>query len=194
MSTPAMRIEDPLRDTYARLMAFATGRNNDDAVASMLASNLHGRGALPARLGLASRAFAELMDHHFPGASVPDIGGAGTPQAAEGDRGQEWDELCRLLLAHRAEQDVSEMWITTIVATGCLASDHLWQDLGLWSRNELSALMTRNFPTLAARNDRDMKWKKFLYKQLCVAEGIYTCRAPSCEVCRDYEGCFGSED
>ena len=60
--------------------------------------------------------------------------------------------------------------------------DHLWQDLGLPARGELTALMRRNFPTLAARNVKDMKWKRFLYKQLCEAEGIYTCRAPSCQV------------
>ena len=72
--------------------------------------------------------------------------------------------------------------------------DHLWQDLGLWSRKDLGTLMQLNFPQLAARNDKDMKWKKFLYKQLCIAEGIYTCRAPSCEVCADYQHCFGPED
>ena len=40
----------------------------------------------------------------------------------------------------------------------------------------------------------DMKWKKFFYKQLCQTEGIHTCRAPSCEVCADYQACFGPED
>ena len=80
-----------------------------------------------------------------------------------------------------------------ILAAGCMASDHLWQDLGLWHRAELTALMRRNFPPLAARNVKDMKWKKFLYKQLCESEGIYLCRAPSCEVCVDYAVCFGPE-
>jgi len=80
-----------------------------------------------------------------------------------------------------------------IVVAGCMASDHLWSDLGLWSCTDLTALMRRNFPALAARNVRDMRWKHFLYKQLCETEGIYTCRAPSCEVCDDYPGCFGPE-
>jgi nitrogen fixation protein NifQ len=39
-----------------------------------------------------------------------------------------------------------------------------------------------------------MKWKKFLYRQLCLEEGIYVCRAPSCDVCRDYDLCFARED
>ena len=62
------------------------------------------------------------------------------------------------------------------------------------TRDDLTALMMRNFPALAGQNTRNMKWKKFLYKQLCETEGIYTCRAPSCEVCVDYAQCFGPED
>ena len=54
--------------------------------------------------------------------------------------------------------------------------------------------MLDNIAPLARRNGKDMKWKKFLYKQLCDTEGIYTCRAPSCEVCADYQNCFGPED
>jgi nitrogen fixation protein NifQ len=54
--------------------------------------------------------------------------------------------------------------------------------------------MERNFPTLAAKNVHNMKWKKFLYKQLCATEGVYVCRSPSCEVCADYDACFGPED
>jgi len=65
---------------------------------------------------------------------------------------------------------------------------------GLWSRDHLSRLMTQNFPALAAKNEHDMKWKKFLYKQLCEREGINACRAPSCEYCTDYLKCFGPED
>jgi nitrogen fixation protein NifQ len=53
--------------------------------------------------------------------------------------------------------------------------------------------MNRWFPALAARNDRDMKWKKFLYKQLCEREEIFICRSPSCAVCSDQRLCFGPE-
>ena len=54
--------------------------------------------------------------------------------------------------------------------------------------------MVRHFSALALRNNQDMKWKKFLYKQLCEQEGINACRAPSCEVCTDYLKCFGPEE
>ncbi|MES9842985.1 MAG: nitrogen fixation protein NifQ, partial [Candidatus Thiodiazotropha endolucinida] len=95
--------------------------------------------------------------------------------------------------ASRTTHSQSETWMTDIVIAGCLGSDHLWQDLGLWERSDLSRLMLENFRPLAIRNTQDMKWKKFLYKQLCETEGIYTCRAPSCEVCADYAACFGPE-
>jgi nitrogen fixation protein NifQ len=75
-----------------------------------------------------------------------------------------------------------------------MGNDHLWQDLGLWSRDYLGLLMTQSFPALAAKNEHDMKWKKFLYKQLCEQAGINTCRSPSCEYCTDYLNCFGPEE
>ena len=55
-------------------------------------------------------------------------------------------------------------------------------------------VMTRWFPRLAERNDRDMKWKKFLYKQLCDRAEVSACRAPSCGVCTDQVVCFGPEE
>ena len=86
------------------------------------------------------------------------------------------------------------LWVAHALSQASLGHDHLWQDLHLPSRRELTALMSRWFPLLAARNDRDMKWKKFLYKQLCEKAEISVCRAPSCSVCSDYAICFGPED
>ncbi|HMN82053.1 MAG TPA: nitrogen fixation protein NifQ [Burkholderiaceae bacterium] len=80
------------------------------------------------------------------------------------------------------------------IAVASLGDNHLWQDMQLRSRAELSALIRQWFPRLAARNDRDMKWKKFFYKQLCEREQIFVCRSPSCAVCSDYDYCFGPED
>jgi nitrogen fixation protein NifQ len=134
-----------------------------------------------------------MMEHHFPGARLP-AAGPRAPTAWDPRLTEERGELIKLLDLHRAGVEIAETWIGTIVASGCMASDHLWQDLGLWSRHDLSALMIRNFPALAAKNDRDMRWKKFLYKQLCEQEGIYLCRAPSCAQCVDYPLCFSPEE
>jgi nitrogen fixation protein NifQ len=199
MTAAACARRDPTEVLYHRLMSGSAGAGNAAAFAGMIASRCHGGGALAPWLGLEPAAFRCLLDHLFPGSgSLPLPGMAGSPRS-EGDpryaeRADERDELVRLMLMHRAGEDPSEVWMAHVVADGCMAADHLWQDLGLPARGELTALMRRNFPTLAARNLMDMKWKRFLYKQLCEAEGIYTCRAPSCQVCTDYHACFGPED
>jgi nitrogen fixation protein NifQ len=184
---------DILRQTYGLLMSHGRGLPNDDALARMLASQIGGAGALPAGLGLSPVEFTALLAHHFPEVALPSAFRR-PPPIWDPRLLEEKEELLKLLNSHRAGWDVSESWISVIVATGCMANDHLWQDLGLWSRRDLSELMVRNFPALAARNDRDMKWKKFLYKQLCEQEGVYLCRAPSCAVCCDYARCFGPEE
>jgi nitrogen fixation protein NifQ len=179
---------------FARLMVRAAGDGNDRAFACMIATRAAGGGAMPVWLGLDLADFRCLIAHHFPGVS-PDVLSAtdgGTPLHPA--RVDEREELIELLLSHRANESHSEVWMAYVVAAGCMAGDHLWHDLGLWNRSELTALMRRNFPTLAARNTKDMKWKRFLYKQLCAAEGIHVCRAPTCEVCVDYHVCFGPED
>jgi nitrogen fixation protein NifQ len=110
-------------------------------------------------------------------------------------RYDEIEELVALMTEHGEARTREETrWLAHALSQASLGSDHLWQDLHLPSRRELSALMARWFPPLAARNDRDMKWKKFLYKQLCDKAEISVCRAPSCSVCSDYAICYGPED
>jgi nitrogen fixation protein NifQ len=175
---------------YAELMSHAPGLPNDGLFAQMISSQMLQTGALPPGLGLEEADFSALLERHFPGLEwsfrcaehIPD------PRALERD------DVLALLLEHRAGNDPSEQWMSQIVTAACMASDHLWQDLGLWSRVYLSQLMAQNFPGLAAKNIHDMKWKKFLYKQLCEKEGINACRAPSCEYCVDYLKCFGPEE
>ncbi|HXU93392.1 MAG TPA: nitrogen fixation protein NifQ [Gallionella sp.] len=179
-----------LDSLYAELMAHATGLPNDELFAQMIVSQINGIGALPPGLGLDEKGYAELLTNHFPGVELASRCTGNVPDP----RALERDDVLALLLEHRAFKDRSEEWMAGIVTAACMASDHLWQDLGLWSRDHLSRLMTQNFPALAAKNVHDMKWKKFLYKQLCEREGINACRAPSCEYCADYLKCFGPEE
>lgn len=109
-------------------------------------------------------------------------------------REDEWVELRDMMVDNRAGVCDSELVMADIVAAACLGGTHLWRDLGMADRQQLNDLMHSNFPALAARNDRDMKWKKFFYKQLCELGGGYVCRAPSCDVCTAYADCFGPED
>ncbi len=105
----------------------------------------------------------------------------------------EWQEVRSLLLMH-PRQHPSTFWLADIVAAGCLGGNHLWRDLGLPNRQLLNDLLHANFSELASKNTKDMKWKKFFYKQLCEQDGGYVCRAPTCEQCTAYEDCFGPED
>jgi nitrogen fixation protein NifQ len=165
---------------------------NAEWLARMIASWCAGDGALPDNLGLEPADFDRLLQTFFPGARIARRAVSG--RRADFARMLEKDDLTRFLQGHGAFPDLAETgWIIAILVAGCLGDDHLWQDLGLWSRADLSDLLSHNFPRLAASNRHNMKWKKFLYKQLCEAEGIYVCRAPSCEVCADYRHCFGSE-
>ncbi len=184
--------EDACHELHVQLMEHSQGRTNDDQLACILASWSCGLGGLPVFLGLEHEQFHAMLAYHYPGFNARQLE---QPQAQlNSERWHERNDLLTLLLQDRAGESESEKWIAEIVSAACMAQDHLWQDLGLWSRKDLSGLLQRNFPALAARNDRDMKWKKFFYKQLCNAEGIYICRSPSCEVCADYQECFGPEE
>lgn len=112
-------------------------------------------------------------------------------------RAQRADEVAdvrTLLLEHADPAAGDASGIAETIALACLGDNHLWQDLLLDSRAELSALMRHWFPPLVAKNHGDMKWKKFLYKQLCEREELFICKAPSCAVCCDRPVCFGPEE
>jgi nitrogen fixation protein NifQ len=112
-------------------------------------------------------------------------------------RDDEVQDVMALLLDHAdpvAGAEHERVAMAQTVAVACLGDNHLWQDLQLASRSELSALMRHWFPALVLRNAQDMKWKKFLYKQLCEKEEIQICKAPSCAVCTDRPVCFGPEN
>ncbi len=191
MTQLAMAMET-LEEVYDRLMETRRGYPVEETLARILASWHLGRGAMPQWLGMGELQFLAMMRFHFPSLDTRTLFSDKAPIDIE--RSDELEDLRKLLLSHRSDGSESEAWMAEIVVAGCMGSDHLWQDLGLWQRADLSQLMRQNFAPLALRNDKDMKWKKFLYKQLCEAEGVYVCRSPSCEVCVDYYNCFGSEE
>lgn len=183
---------NPIQKEFDRIMSFSSGKENDATYACMLSSWQTGDGVMPDDFGLGRSEFVKMLETHFPGLSYDSLN---LPhRVSDTNRDDERDEVYKLLESNRANQSESEIWMAKIVAIACQGYDHLWQDMGLWARKELTDLLMRNFPSLASKNVKNMKWKKFLYKQLCITEGIYTCRAPSCEVCADYENCFSSED
>ncbi|MDO8843733.1 nitrogen fixation protein NifQ [Methylicorpusculum sp.] len=188
MATFAMTRERIFRELVER----SNRSGNAIWLARMIASWRVGEGALPDYLGLSPEQFNNLRSHCFSDIALPHLAVSG--KTVDYSRMLEKQDLETLLGDFRAPDVAETEWIIAILVAGCLGSDHLWQDLGLWSRSELSGLMSHNFPELAARNNKDMKWKKFLYKQLCEMEGLNLCRAPSCQVCQDYGLCFASEE
>ena len=188
----ALQLQDDREQVYFRLKSESMIAPNHEWLTCMVASWSAGQGVLPDYLGLEPGQFNALKEHFFPGSSIPEQAPSGSK--LDFDRMLERDDLVNLLKQFSKPDSLEMDWIIGVIVAGCLGSDHLWQDLGLWSRSQLSAMLQYNFPELAAKNDKDMKWKKFLYKQLCEAEGLYLCRAPSCNVCIDYPKCYGSEE
>jgi len=176
---------------FAALMANAQGGDNARFLAAMLASWYTEEGVLPACMGLSPDSFRALIDRFFPDAVLPQ-----PPQRSDAWLQQmpEKGEREALFADVAVDDDPQRGWIAATVIAGCVGHRHLWEDLGLFSRSDLTAMINENFPVLGRKNDRDMKWKKFIYKQLCEREGIIACPAPSCDACADFATCFAPED
>lgn len=110
------------------------------------------------------------------------------------NRKMEVDDLRELFFSHRTFNVDEEIWFAKMLAVASLGEDHLWQDLGVTGRFDVSYILKTYFTELFRKNNKDMKWKKFFYKQLCDLEEIKVCKAPSCSVCDHYANCFGPED
>jgi nitrogen fixation protein NifQ len=182
-----------VRTAYGRLMASGQGNLFDrHAFACALAAGLTERPRpMTGALGLSGSALSLVVNGIFPAARdwlLPLI-----DDEPVADEAMEEADLRQLLLDHRSRGVETEEWLAAIVARRSLAPHHLWQDLGLFNRAELSRLMGRYFRPLAIRNTRDMKWKKFFYRELCQRDGIVACRAPTCDACSDLHHCFGGE-
>ena len=147
-------------------------------------------GSFTDSLGIYGSALRRNIERYFPGAlgRLEAFGLDVEPAVNE-------DERClrELLWRFRTASSPINSLLTFLVARRATRPNHLWQDLGLANRGELSKLMQRHFVALARRNDQDMKWKKFFYRMICRDDGFSMCVAPCCSECGDFDGCFGSE-
>jgi nitrogen fixation protein NifQ len=184
---------------HEQLMTYA--RQPEDVLTQAFAGAVRtafAQGVFPALFfGLTEAQFSCLLDRYFPGAwrdmfATSDLLDDRTPCPAF--REDEIKDLVALLLDHRANDREEVTWLAYALATGCMGSNHLWQDMGLTGRQALSDILKNNFTALHDKNTGNMKWKKFFYKQLCDRAEVNLCKAPSCQVCDDYQKCFGPED
>ncbi len=100
--------------------------------------------------------------------------------------------LAHLLLTHVAATVLSDdaRCLAAIIAHACLRPDHLWRDLGLNGRDDVTQMLERYFPTLVARNVDGLRWKKFLARELALSIGETPGPAPGCPGCEDFRYCF----
>lgn len=100
--------------------------------------------------------------------------------------------LVDLIHTHRntALDPQHTQWLARTLAAACFGSRHLWEDLGLSGREDVSALFQHYFPTLYTLNIQDLKWKNFLFRELGLQRGQPGMRPPTCERCQNYPLCF----
>lgn len=141
--------------------------------------------------GLSLTELREILPRSFPAAAMAALA---FKDVSDPEPLMEEELLRGLLLAHARPSDPASARFAKILARRAMRNGHLWQDLGLLNRAELNRLLAMHFPTLAAGNAQNMKWKKYFYRKLCEAEGFSLCAAPNCRECSDFESCFGPEE
>ena len=90
------------------------------------------------------------------------------------------------LLQSYANTEYAKNIISPKIAKKALLMNHLYEDLGLQSRDMMNKLMQIHFPTLAKQKPPYIRWKKFLFDNIGEI-------APACKYCHDQTNCFGCE-
>jgi nitrogen fixation protein NifQ len=159
-------------------------------LASILALASSEDGTVAERAGLTPTDISSLIARWFP--TAHDTVVAWTLQSG----GSDDDEIAMvrdLLLANVSSEGDTGRWLAAMVARRGMEPNHLWEDLGLRNRSELTRLLSRHFAPLAVRNVKNMKWKRFFYRTLCETDGLVMCSTPVCSRCGDFDVCFGDE-
>lgn len=177
IDSPAPRGAPPQdRHLFACLLAVAAAEN--------------GRGA---GIGLGRDELADLAELYFPA-----IGLEALPSPSEEADSATAGDLLPLLQSYLPQDadgwtPVPSLWLARALAARSAVPGHLWRAMGLFARPELTAAISRHLPALAAANNRGMRWKRFLYKQLCEQAGGVLCKNPECGSCSDYALCFAAD-
>lgn len=161
----------------------------------IIESYLNNKNTLPPYLGLTENTFSQLCSHFQ--ITVPDNyqhkSEIRVVIAELSDlRLPEQQDLISLLNEYSVSRDFSKE-MSTVLSAACMGTQHLWKDLGMPERPLLTQLFGYFYPELREMNNRNMRWKRFLYRQLCSSGGDYICRSPSCETCTSFNECFADD-
>ncbi|MFB9267573.1 nitrogen fixation protein NifQ [Bradyrhizobium erythrophlei] len=169
-----------------------TGDSNFDrhVLASILAAATMDGGPVPEKAGLTGQELALLLEQYFPSVQIKAEEQLLHFKCNEND---EFAMVHDLLLGQRSTEGDIGRWLAAMIARRAIEPNHLWEDLGLRNRGELSRLLSRHFAPLAARNINNMRWKRFFYRTLCEDDGLVMCTTPVCTQCNDFNVCFGDE-
>jgi nitrogen fixation protein NifQ len=151
-----------------------------------------------ARTGLAPAELAGVLASLFPDAQAGSSATLAALRAqllAYGARGlasprPDFTRLLRVLLDACSGPAATTAWVTSVLAHACLRPDHLWRDLGLGGREDITALLTRHYPGLVARNTQNLRWKKFLAYAAFEHADLPVAAAPGCADCEDHGRCY----
>jgi len=97
----------------------------------------------------------------------------------------EYIQKITTLLLDSANSDEGLVMASKIAEKSTL-ENHLYEDLGLKSREAMSAMMARNYKNLSDKKPKHIRWKKFLYDSIGEV-------APACLSCGDKDSCFTCE-
>lgn len=74
--------------------------------------------------------------------------------------------LVEMLWERHSCDDKINWWVAHAIACACFGKRHLWQDLGLQGKEELSRLLASRFPKLYRHNFSDLDWNSFIFQEL----------------------------
>lgn len=146
-------------------------------------------------LGLEADDLQDVLKSWFPACSAEILGSPHrSHEACPGYN----EEVLQILLAHVPRNtvgtpSVSSLHLARMIAARTARPGHLWVAMGLFERPQLSASIRRLLPSLAAANHKNMRWKRYLFKQVCDLGGGMMCKSPNCGECSDYAICFPEE-
>lgn len=148
-------------------------------------------------LGLSSLMLEALLLRVFPGVDPQKL--FADPATKTGTPPQVNPEVRELLLAYVSKSDwgwsqFAALLLARVIAARAAHPGHLWIAMGLFERPALSAAIGRHLPALLAANEKKMRWKRFLFKQVCDRNGGVMCKTPDCGQCSDYAFCFAPEE